>query len=56
MSLSLFVVEKGNRRESDPCPVLPRTEEFAWAQDFLCYKAGYCDGREHALFREIRPL
>lgn len=56
LSLSLLVVEKGNRREGDQHPVFPRTEEFAWFQDFLCYKAGYCDGRECALFRDIRPL
>lgn len=55
-TMSLLVVEKGNRRECDQHPVLPRTEEFAWTQDFLCYKAGYCDGRERASFRDIRPL
>lgn len=26
--LFLLVIEKGNRREGDQCPVLPRTEEF----------------------------
>lgn len=56
MSLSLLVVGKGNRKKGDWHPVLPRTEEFACTQDFLCYKAGYCDGRERALFRDIRPL
>lgn len=35
-ALFLLIAEKGNKRESDQCPALHRTEEFPQTQNYEC--------------------